>query len=257
MAQKEYARVGDADLEGLLVDLLVDRSKQNQRDLLQIVLNESLITAPKLTNDQLATLAVIFLLRYTVNHNIGNHKSLGIYFDKCAEPFVEVISKNRACYQHLEFTGCGSISINSISIQRILLLNYQYLFMKGFSTVEMKNRNVSLTKYPSLIIPCLNDSNKLQINASSKDVLKELMNKLDVPQKDKDMFFELFDLNKMSEDEIKTKCIAIRPYMEKVINIWSESMMQNLSLTSVGLAIGHANIKRLIGEFADLSIWIK
>jgi hypothetical protein len=27
-------------------------------------------------------------------------------------------------------------------------------------------------------------------------------------------------------------------------------------LTSVGISIGHANIKRLVGEFAKLSIWI-
>ena len=40
--QKEYARNGDKDLGDLLVDLLVDRSKQEQRDILQIVLNESL-----------------------------------------------------------------------------------------------------------------------------------------------------------------------------------------------------------------------
>src|SRR6185436_5811113 len=36
--QKEYARNGDKDLGELLVDLLVDRSKQEQRDILQIVL---------------------------------------------------------------------------------------------------------------------------------------------------------------------------------------------------------------------------
>jgi hypothetical protein len=45
--QKEYARNGDKELGDLLVDLLVDRSKQDQRDILQIVLNESLLTAPK------------------------------------------------------------------------------------------------------------------------------------------------------------------------------------------------------------------
>ena len=31
---------------------------------------------------------------------------------------------------------------------------------------------------------------------------------------------------------------------------------QIIAGTSVGIAIGHANIKRLVGEFANLSIWI-
>src|SRR5258706_9702008 len=75
--QKEYARNGDKDLGDLLVDLLIDRSKQEQRDILQIVLNESLSTAPKLTESQLAVLAVIFLFRYTQNLGVGNHQMLG------------------------------------------------------------------------------------------------------------------------------------------------------------------------------------
>jgi hypothetical protein len=63
--QKEYARNGDKDLGDLLVDLLVDRSKHEQRDILQIVLNESLKTAPKLTENQLAVLSLIFLFKYS------------------------------------------------------------------------------------------------------------------------------------------------------------------------------------------------
>jgi len=109
--QKEYARNADADLGDLLVDLLVDRSKQEQRDILQIVLNESLQVAPKLTNEQLAALAVMFLFKYTQNYSVGNHETLGEYFDKNVKPFSDKLVKNNACYQHLEFSGCGSISV--------------------------------------------------------------------------------------------------------------------------------------------------
>ncbi len=56
--QKEYALTGDDELGDLLVDLLIDRTKQDNRSLLQIVLNESLSVVPKLTNDQLAALSV-------------------------------------------------------------------------------------------------------------------------------------------------------------------------------------------------------
>lgn len=85
--QKQYARNGDKDLGDLLVDLLVDRSKQDQRDILQIVLNESIETAPKLTEAQLSNLAIIFLFRYTQNQGIGNHQMLGTYFDCNVLPF--------------------------------------------------------------------------------------------------------------------------------------------------------------------------
>ena len=60
----------------------------------------------------------------------------------------------------------------------------------------------------------------------------------------------------MSETEIRDKVVEIRPYMTEIFETWSGSAMKNFKLTSVGIAIGHANIKRLVGEFAELSIWI-
>jgi hypothetical protein len=60
----------------------------------------------------------------------------------------------------------------------------------------------------------------------------------------------------MSHTEVKEKCTEIRSYMSGLFETWSGSLMKNFTLTSVGIAIGHASIKRLIGEFANLSIWI-
>jgi len=60
----------------------------------------------------------------------------------------------------------------------------------------------------------------------------------------------------MNPEELKTFLIGFRTYMAQVFDVWEGSFMQNLSLTSVGVAIAHANIKRHIGEFTDLSIWI-
>lgn len=254
--QKEYARNGDADLGDLLVDLLVDRSKQDQRDILQIVLNESLNVAPKLTKDQLAVLAITFLFKYTQNYGLGNHDLLGEYFDKMVKPFAKLIVKNQACYQHLEFSSCGSISIGSISLQKILGTTYQGLFLKGFDSEEIQNKEISIGQDQRLFIPCLNDNDKIQVRANSLEILEKYMNEQAIPEDDKPKIIALFNKNKMNENEIKEKCIAIRPYMEGVFDVWSESSMKNFSLTSVGIAIGHANIKRLAGEFANLSIWI-
>jgi hypothetical protein len=56
----------------------------------------------------------------------------------------------------------------------------------------------------------------------------------------------------MNDSEIKDKCIEISPYMSTLFETWSGSAMKNFTLTSVGIAIGHANIKRLVGEFIHL-----
>ena len=254
--QKEFARNGDKDLGDLLVDLLVDRSKQDQRDILQIVLNESLATAPKLTDTHLAALAAIFLFRYTQNFGISNHQTFGDYLDKHLSPFVSKLSKGPAGYQHLQFSGCGSIGLAANSLESIIGSVYQGQFLRGFDRSEIEDRAISVGVDSRFFIPCLNDATKWQVNANSKDNLEKYLDTQGVCPEDRAKIIGLFDLGKMSEQEIKDELIAIRAYMADVFDVWANSPMQTFTLTSVGMAIGHANIKRLIGEFASLSIWI-
>jgi hypothetical protein len=254
--QKEYARNGDKELGDLLVDLLVDRSKQEQRGILQIVLNESLNTAPKLTQSQLAALAVRFLFAYTQNFTVVDHQTLGNYLDKYAAPFVAQVVKNMACYQHLEFCGCGSIAIAGQNLESLLGTVYQGQFLRGFEKEEVARRGVSVGLDPRFFIPCLNDPSKLQVNANSNEMLEKSFEKHATTPDDRAKITPLFNVGKMSEVEIRDKCVEIRPYMSQLFDVWANSMLKQFTLTSVGIAIGHANIKRLAGEFADLSIWI-
>lgn len=254
--QKEYARLGGAELGSLLVDLLVDRSKQTNRNIMQIVLEESLTTAPKLTESQLAVLSVIFVLKYTVRLNLNNHKEFYSYLDEQIEPFSKKILKNMASYQHLQYCGCGSIAATQSKLEGILSKLYQGLFLKGFEEENLAHLSVEVKKIPGLFIPCLNDSQKLQVGAISHDALKEFMEKHNISSEGRARITALFDMNRMNDQEIKETCIKNRAYMEAIFDVWSDSAMKNFTLTSVGMAIGHANLKRLIGDFADLSIWI-
>lgn len=254
--QKEYARNGDKELGDLLVDLLVDRSKQEQRDLLQIVLNESLVTAPKLTDSQLAALSLIFLFKYTQDFRVGNHREFGEFLDIKVAPFVSKLVKNLSCYQHLVFSGSGTIELAEISLEEIMSITFQGLFLKGFEEKEIRERGISIEPAQRFFTMCLNDPLKLQICAINKKLLDIALEKCEILAEDRVQIHALFDLGKMNELEIKNKCIEIRPYMSNLFEVWSESEMKSFTLTSVGIAIGHANIKRLVGEFADLSIWI-
>lgn len=254
--QKEYARNGDKELGDILVDLLVDRSKQDNRNILQIVLNESLATAPKLTNAQLSCLSIIFLFSYTQNTGINDHTALGQYFDKCVQPFAEHLVKNEATYQHLEFARCGSAQIGDRSLELILSQTYAGLFVEGFDLTEVTARSIAIEQHSNFFTPCLNNQEKLQIDAINRTILEEKLDKSSFQGSDRDKIIELFDHKKMSTQQIRDKCIQLRPYMIKVFDTWSDSLMCHFYLTSVGMAIAHANIKRHTGNFADLSIWV-
>ena len=254
--QKEYARTGDKQLGDLLVDLLVDRTKHDKRSILQIVLNESLSVAPKLTTDQLAVLSTVFILRYTINYGIKSLDTLSKYLDTYISPFSDLLSKNAACYQHLEYAGCGSISIGEVNLGELLRNKYAGVFSKGFDVGELQSRQINIAPTSEIFTVCLHDKNKLQVNSMSEQVLRDKARELNLSEEETNKLVGLNNSYMMNANEIRQYLSILRPYMEKIFDVWGSSYMRNLKLTSVGIAIGHANVKRQIGEFTDLSIWI-
>jgi hypothetical protein len=253
--QKEYARCGDKELGDLLVDLLVDRTKQQSRSILQIVLNESLGVAPKLTRDHLAALSVVFLFRYTANSGLRSLADFLGLLDKFVQPFADFLEKKAACYQHLEYSGCGTISIGSISLQELLRQTYPGLFSRGFEEAQFQAHQISIPFSHPMIGPCLNDQNKRQVFALNEKSLKEEAASHGVPSDDVPKLIALQKEHFLSDPEIRNKIIKERVYMERVFDTWQE-VLNRFTLTSVGIAIGHANIKKSVGEFTDLSTWI-
>lgn len=255
--QKEYAKAGDEELGQLLVDLLVDRTKELTRNTLQIVLNESLHVAPKLTSTHLSVLAIVFFFRHTRNLSIGNLDLLNQYLTNHIKHFSELLPTKEGAFQHLQFTGCGSVSMGSISLEQIFRITYSGLFNNGFEEKRLLELGITILGNDlNYFIPCLNDSTKLQVRAVEIESLKVQLVSNNATIENQQKIEQLFKENMMSDQEIKEKVLAASPFMESIFNAWASTKLQSFELTSVGIAIGHANIKRLSGEFSNLSIWI-
>lgn len=64
--------------------------------------------------------------------------------------------------------------------------------------------------------------------------------------------------NMHPHEEIKSKLKKIGSnFMENLFDIWKNSAMKNMTLTSVGIAIAQANFRRKTGLSLDLDIWIR
>jgi hypothetical protein len=135
-------------------------------------------------------------------------------------------------------------------------MNYHGLFVKGLDGKLVADRRISIGVDNRFFIPCLNDSTKIQIAFNTKKLLEEAFDIHKVPVDDRGEISALFDLERMNDDEIKAKCIEIRPFMAEVFDKWDGSALKNFTLTSVGIAIGHGNATRHFGKFTDLSVWI-
>jgi hypothetical protein len=255
VVQRDYARTGDKDLGDLLVDLLVDRSKETERNMKQIVLNESLATAAKLTRAQVAALGLIFLFRYTRNSTVTNIDTMGEYLDKFAKPLVDGFEIRDSSFQHLAFTGCGSLSMGSVSLSKVFTINYKGIFTDGFekSALEGHELETELRRY---VCPAIRDANRFQVAFVSDDALDGAIKERGASDRLSTELKRLFNLGVFDEAKLRSSVLELRPYMGALFDAWEKTRMKSFELTSVGIAIGHASIKRYAGEFADLSSWV-
>ncbi len=47
------------------------------------------------------------------------------------------------------------------------------------------------------------------------------------------------------------------PEIDFLFDVWQSTPLKNVMLTSTGIAIGHANVSRVVGFDAELNVWIK
>jgi hypothetical protein len=257
-AQKEYAKSGDKELGDLLVDIIVDRAEVSQRNMLQIVLDESLHIAPKLTISQLDTLTLLFLLIRTRRLNVRNFEELKGYYISQVLPFIDNLLQDHEHYNYLEYLRCGNIRTGNYgALEANIKKTYQGFFSKGFTQEDLDNEFQDTSSFSDLIIPFLHDPTKFQLRAFDLNKLEGRMTEKAIPQEVQNKLKGLFNKSTMTNQEVKEKLIDIDPRMEKIFTVWNDSPFNQFELSSVGIAIAHANYRRRTGETMDLSIWIK
>ncbi len=256
--QKQYAISGDQDLGDLLVDILVDRAASPKRDMVQIVLDESLGVAPKLTLEQFDTLTLNFLFTKHRRLDVKSYQDLIAHFKNRVIPFSEKLSDKHSDYSHLEYLGCGYVRAGNYGqLEAIIRTNYKAFFSKGFSEAELEEVVGTGVNVNGLIMRCLHDPRKLQLTALDDDILENIADRNGLSSEVKQNLKQLFESSTKTVDEIKEMLITAMPEMERVFDVWVDSPFDQFELTSVGIAIAHANYRRRIKESMDLSIWIK
>ena len=232
-AQKAYIRLGTTELETILSNLLVERAKEKQRSLIQIALAEAITVVPMLLPEQLDILALSFRLRYTKSLIVNNFDSFFKYLETSIIPHVNETQIKQSLFQHLVYTKTGSIDIGEIKLEKIFAHTYGGLFLSGYAPEELGDFP---TKYPDLFTHCLQNSDKIQINAiSSEQLLATLDQKNDMPPDDKKYLQEHFEQNLLSEQKIHNFICDRMPDCQKLFDYWEKSDIKYLSLTSVGM----------------------
>lgn len=258
-AQKAYAISGDKDVSDLLVDILTNRAITPQRNHLQIVLDEAIRIAPKLTLVQLDTLTIRFLLKHNIRNDLSTYDEFKDYIVNDVFLFADNLPKTRQDFMFMDFLGCGQIRAGrGPSIETIMQVYYPIFFSRGLSEEELKSETVRLGLLSSLeTIPCFHDKGKFQLNVFNNRELQDKLNELGVDRRDIHKYFELVKNSTMNKEEIKAKLYEIGPKMDNLFKSWFKTFSTDFEISSVGFVVAHANYRRKTKKSLDLSNWIK
>lgn len=251
-AETEYARSGEEALGETLIDLLTERCRANERSLNSIVLNEAIKTVGGLTIGQINALTAWWLVMRVNVQPMQSQSQLFAWIQSTLVPLVELLPKKHAAYEHLSYTGCAQISIGTHDLGGAFWNSYPGLFSKGFLLDEVPSE---LQAYSGLFMTCLNDPEKIQVAAITQEQLKELASMLEIPTK-VDAVTSLQNSQHMGPGEIIEMISQSVPGFRAFAEVWKSTPLENLVVSTVGIAIAHSHWRRRAKGCADLSIWI-
>lgn len=255
-AQHAYARSGDDDIGSLLADLIVERSKSKQRDRLALTLNQAVEVAATLTINEYAELAFCYIFSRTMVLNLTSLSEFYKILNNRIDPYVDDISRSPASYSYLEAQRCANVGMMMSDFHEILIQNYPGFFMKGISRDEIMAVAPNINIDDNAIIrTSVHDATKFQPNSMYKDGWDNLTSSNGVDTEVREAIWAAASSKIMNKEEIIEAFGLHVPRIVDAFDVWENTPVHSLQLTSVGLAIGHAYATKS-GFQADLSIWI-
>lgn len=256
-AQREFARSGEEDLRVALVDLLAERISEDDRNLRTLALNEAIASAPKLTEKQRRAIAWVFYLKYTRIVGVGTPEAYYSRIERDMSALGFDVPTGHADYQHIEYVGAGSLSIATTSFAKAIMSGVEGLYTTGFAVTDVDADLLAELRARDFVIPALRDRDRLQLQLLADDDLVEHATIAKLLTRVADLK-TIVALGRMSEDDVASEVLGRVPQITTLHDAWENQNtgLSSLTLTSVGLALGHAYWSRATGGNSPLKIWL-
>lgn len=258
-AAKISTRKQDEELIDLLAHLVISRIKNDKpgkEELKNIVLNEAISTINKLTIDQLKIITLCYLIGYTFFPEANSWKSLNEILETNIKPFLKF--KNTASeFQHIEYASCGNLKTGVRKIFDIFKSLYPNIFINLIEPQRIEDLNIT----EELIKELFNlhpNKNKYSFKAENKELLRQELNRIGIEEEDERsrLLRNLYNNQIMSNREVNILFRRKISIGSELIDIWENSSMRHLSLTTVGIVIAINYFEQTVGEKLDVDIWI-
>lgn len=260
-AQKAVARSGDESLKDVLIYLVSQKSQYEKRDRLSLTLNDAIAKVGSIPEADLNMLTLIFLFKNVHHSGLSNLPSLAGFMSSAAVPLLSNVSKSDSAVSYLAAHGCVlapdkiAIRMNALTI---LLKSYSSIIKKGATegALRAKFDDYDVLVAMGLVInsPYGND---LKVFLHSGPNLESILVSLGIFGKYADDYNELTKDANPSVEEFKPVFALHLPVLNDLLETYDHPNIRDSRLTSIGIALAHANLAK--GQFrdADLSEWIK
>lgn len=241
---KNYVKTGDVGLKERLLKMLMHRMEVKDRSMEQIVLDEAIEILPKLTQDLINILSLVFSAIY-VRHDIKNLDTFNDFINSKLMVFYPDQTSD-AIYTHLQYTGCCTLLSEGGTYKpfpSIIRNRYSGLFNKGFSK-ELLEQTLSANyeQISPIVTNCQQNMTLLQFNAMNESVLNFAISKHNLGHLS-NKIIQLHKQTEMSDEEIANYLCTINLKMKAFMDEWKgeRGSLKSIALTSVGYAIAILN----------------
>jgi hypothetical protein len=252
-AQREYARSGRQDLEEVLIDLLVQRS--GATDLKQIVLNGAIDAAATLTSQQLDTLSflLVFVHQAPLRYSFETLEEFGAYLHANVAPLLNDSLTDPSAFLHFKYAGCASVDSEGASMIQRIQAAFPGCFTYGFDRSQTAKSEGLIS---DLLRPCLHGE-LWQFRPCDRITFGSICKARGIGPAEI-YRLQFIQANHMMDEETAYGLLAeLEPAFSAFPEGGLHHPLEHAQLTTVGIALANANLRRKVGLEFDLGQWIK
>jgi hypothetical protein len=254
-------RKQDPNLKKILSNLVIHRiknDKEGKEELKNIVFNEAILTINKLTMDQIKIITLCYITQYVAASSIDSQEKFVELIDNTYGPFLDF--KNTSTeFQHIVYTGCGSMGVKLVYGSCVIIPTFGQRYPAVFTNSIKKDLidTLNLSEDFKNKIVKLNDSGTdYQAIFNTPEEFQNFLKEYNICDDTKARLSNLFYQHQKTNEEIINIFKNFTKHGKKMIEIWTDTPITTLSLTSVGIAIGACYFQQVTSQNIDIDIWL-
>lgn len=240
-AQKEAIKSDDKSIEEILSNMLLERSKEKERNLRRIAFDEAINVVSKLTQKQMDILSLNYILKdlsWIMNWEQSRFNGVIHILNEIVPEFEVKIDWKSPDIAHLEFSGCFRKPDQYSEFKGHFFDSQAGLFQKGF-TLNNFEQELGTSIFNSLLMKSEHEEDKFQLDYVYDTALRKRMFELTEDTDLRKKFNDFVKKNKIRDINNLFKEKA--PKCSFLFESWQDKIYK-YELTPVGAAISISNL---------------